>query len=113
MLHIRLDEEGNQRCWKCGGKHFVQQRTTRSKVLFGFASLYAQPKLRCQKCGVYNKTVPALPWVPPEDRSFAERKKMAPYMTDQELSALNKAVAAKKQAIQEAEEGAEGAEGAE
>jgi hypothetical protein len=30
MQDIRIDDEGNQRCWNCGGKNFDEKRTFRA-----------------------------------------------------------------------------------
>jgi hypothetical protein len=74
MKDIRIDSNGDQRCWKCGGRHFTHKRTARSKVLgvttglatFGAAGLVTtlatHKKLQCQSCGEYNDTGSAMPY---------------------------------------------------
>lgn len=49
-----IDDDGNHRCAKCGGRNFTLKRTRRSKVMFGVGALATQKKKRCQDCGTYN-----------------------------------------------------------
>jgi hypothetical protein len=55
MKATTIDRAGTVRCPKCGGTSFSSSRTTKSKVMFGVASLLASPKLRCNGCGHYLK----------------------------------------------------------
>jgi rubrerythrin len=59
---IRLDEEGNFRCWKCGGKNFDKKRTFRAKAAVGVGALLTHKKLKCLACGEYNDTGSAQPF---------------------------------------------------
>ncbi len=65
MQDIRIDDEGNQRCWKCGGKNFDEKRTFRSKATLGVGALLTHKKLKCLKCGEYNQTGNAKPFTGP------------------------------------------------
>lgn len=55
---IRIDDNGDQRCWNCGGKHFTLKRSKRAKAGLGVvvlpAALLARKHNKCQSCGVYN-----------------------------------------------------------
>jgi hypothetical protein len=81
---IRIDDEGNQRCWNCGGKNFTEKRTLRSKVAVGTATVLTggvalvglaavHKKLKCQNCGEYNQTGDAKPYEGPADRKWWKR----------------------------------------
>jgi hypothetical protein len=73
MKNIRIDPEGNQRCWNCGGQNcFTLKRTFRSKVLFGVGALLADKKLKCQLCGEYNQTGSAEPFEGPDNQRLAQ-----------------------------------------
>jgi hypothetical protein len=78
MQDIRIDENGDFRCWKCGGKNFDEKRTLRSKAAFGVGALLTHKKLKCQSCGEYNQTGDAKPFIgaakdkPPKPGSFAQ-----------------------------------------
>lgn len=86
MKDIRIDADGNQRCWNCGNKNFTQKRTFRSKAasvtaavtVVGLpaaaATLATKKKLQCQACGEYNDVGSAKPWDAPADTKLAERK---------------------------------------
>lgn len=54
MKNIKMDENGEARCWNCGGKSFRQKRTFRSKVAVGVGALLTKKKLQCNQCGKYN-----------------------------------------------------------
>jgi hypothetical protein len=69
MQDIRIDDNGDQRCWKCGGKNFDNKRTARSKMLVGVGALATHKKLKCQSCGEYNQTGSAKPFIPVADRT--------------------------------------------
>jgi hypothetical protein len=45
--------DGSVHCPKCGSTSFTPQRTTGTKLAFGFLSLLAAPKLKCNGCGIY------------------------------------------------------------
>ena len=75
MEDVRVDSEGNLRCWKCGGKNFREKRTGRSKVVgtvsaltvvgvvVGAAGVLAtKKKLYCIQCGEYNQVGNAKPF---------------------------------------------------
>jgi hypothetical protein len=62
MEDVRIDDEGNFRCWKCGGKNFDDERTFRSKAALGVGALLTHKKLKCQSCGEYNDTGSAKPF---------------------------------------------------
>jgi hypothetical protein len=64
MRNVRVDENGDFRCWKCGGKHFTHKRTGASKLV-GFAALATKKKLKCQGCGRYNNVGNAKPFRTP------------------------------------------------
>ena len=64
MQDIRIDDEGNFRCWKCGGKNFDSKRTFAAKAAIGVGALLTHKKLKCQTCGEYNDTGNAKPFVP-------------------------------------------------
>lgn len=84
MLDIRIDDNGELRCWNCGSKGFKSKRTLRSKaivgagaaaagaVTFGMAAgvvgaatpLITKKKLKCEACGKYNDTGNAKPYQP-------------------------------------------------
>ncbi len=54
MKNVKMDENGEARCWNCGGKSFRQKRTFRSKVAVGVGALLTKKKLQCNQCGKYN-----------------------------------------------------------
>lgn len=53
MKDIRIDDQGRQRCWNCGGLTFDHKRTARSKAMT-VGALATKKKLKCQSCGEYN-----------------------------------------------------------
>ncbi|WP_413467747.1 DUF2510 domain-containing protein [Mycobacterium sp. RTGN3] len=65
-MRVRVDDDGELRCWNCGSKGLETRRRTGSKVLgatVGFAivgpvgvagALAAKKRLRCRGCGLYN-----------------------------------------------------------
>jgi hypothetical protein len=83
---IRVDEDGNLRCWKCGGKNFTQKRTFRAKATAvsagaltlgigaGVAALGTKKKLQCQACHEYNDVGSAKPWDGPANQKLAEKR---------------------------------------
>lgn len=70
MKDIRVDENGELRCYNCGSKGLTEKRTTRSKVLVGVGALMTKKKLKCQVCGEYNDTGNAKPWEGPEGKKY-------------------------------------------
>lgn len=88
MEDIRVDADGNFRCWKCGGRNFSEKRTRRAKVIgltagvatFGVpgvvAPLVARKRLYCQGCSEYNKMGNAQPYEPESARP-AEAKRVS------------------------------------
>ena len=62
MQDIRIDDEGNLRCFKCGGKNFDNKRTLGSKVALGVGALMTHKKMKCLACGEYNDTGSAKPF---------------------------------------------------
>jgi hypothetical protein len=85
MQDIRIDAEGNHRCWKCGSKNFDEKRTFRSKAFVGVGALMTHKKLKCQDCGEYNDTGHAKPFTGPAptltDRMTAATDRMTVAMT--------------------------------
>jgi hypothetical protein len=74
MENIRVDQEGNQRCWNCGGKNcFTLKRTFRSKLLLGVGALLTDKKLKCQMCGEYNLTGNAEPFTAAHNQRLAKK----------------------------------------
>lgn len=72
MEDVRVDADGEFRCWKCDGKNFREKRTFRAKAIGVSAGLLATPvaaagilatkkKLYCLSCGEYNQVGNAQP----------------------------------------------------
>lgn len=70
MKDIRVDSEGELRCWNCGNKGLLEKRTFRSKMLVGVGALLTKKKLKCQTCGEYNDTGNAKPYEGPASRKW-------------------------------------------
>ncbi|MEQ1786544.1 MAG: DUF2510 domain-containing protein [Acidimicrobiales bacterium] len=70
MKDIRVDAEGEFRCWNCGNKGLLEKRTFRSKALVGVGALLTKKKLKCQTCGEYNDTGNAKPYTGPAARKW-------------------------------------------
>lgn len=70
MKNVRIDHEGNSRCWNCGSKGFTEKRTTRSKVLVGVGTFMTKKKLKCQRCGEYNDVGNGQPYTGPAGRKY-------------------------------------------
>ncbi len=68
MRDVRIDQDGELRCWNCGAKGFTEKRTLRSKALVGVGALLTKKKLKCQVCGEYNDTGNAKYWDGPASR---------------------------------------------
>lgn len=85
MKDIRVDDQGRQRCWNCGGLHFTQKRTARAKVAGGTAAvltfgvagaaapLVTKKKLKCQSCGEYNDVGSAKPYTGAANKRAAKK----------------------------------------
>ena len=72
MKDIRVDSEGEFRCWNCGNKGLLEKRTFRSKMLIGVGALLTK-KLKCQTCGEYNDTGNRKPYDGPESRKWRKQ----------------------------------------
>ena len=70
MKDVRVDGEGEFRCWNCGNKGLLAKRTFRSKVLVGVGALLTKKKLKCQTCGEFNDTGNAKPFDGPAARKW-------------------------------------------
>lgn len=70
MRNVRVDSEGEFRCWNCGNKGLLAKRTFRSKMLVGVGALLTKKKLKCQTCGEYNDTGDAEPFTGPAARKW-------------------------------------------
>ena len=73
MKNIRIDSNGELRCWNCGSKGLLAKRTARSKVAFGVGALASNKKLKCQSCGEYNDTGTAQPFTGPASRKWRKQ----------------------------------------
>lgn len=82
--NIQVDDDGELRCWSCGGRHFTEKRTFRAKAIgvtaamttVGIAAagiLGTKKKLRCKLCGVYNDVGSADPYVPKRAKPSARQ----------------------------------------
>lgn len=99
MKDIQVDQQGQQRCWNCGGRQFTHKRTFRSKaigVTAGIATvgvaalgtLATAKKLKCQRCGEYNKTGSAESYQGPANRKYRKEWKAEQQATDLEQQKL-------------------------
>lgn len=70
MKDVRVDGEGEFRCWNCGNKGLLAKRTFRSKMLVGVGALLTKKKLKCQTCGEFNDTGNAKPFKGPAARKW-------------------------------------------
>jgi hypothetical protein len=77
MRDVKIDSDGNLRCWNCGGKGFNSKRTLRSKALVGVGALATHKKLKCQVCGEYNQTGHAQPYNGPASRKYRKLEQRA------------------------------------
>lgn len=73
MRNVRVDTNGEMRCWKCGGKSLLAKRTFRSKVAVGVGALLTKKKLKCQLCGEYNDSGNAKPYKGPASRRLGKK----------------------------------------
>ena len=65
MKDIRVDNQGRQRCWNCGGTSFNMKRTVRSKMMVGVGTMVTKKKLKCLSCGEFNDVGSAKPYTGP------------------------------------------------
>lgn len=75
---VRIDADGELRCWNCGSKNLETRRKTGGKLIgatvgvvalgpIGVAgALAAKKRIRCQGCGKYNETGNPQPWAAPD-----------------------------------------------
>jgi DNA-directed RNA polymerase subunit RPC12/RpoP len=70
MKNIRIDNDGNPRCWNCGSKGLTEKRTLRSKASLGVGAMLTKKKLKCQRCGEYNDTGSGEPYDGPKARKY-------------------------------------------
>jgi hypothetical protein len=70
---VRIDQDGELRCWNCGAKGFTEKRTLRSKALVGVGALLTKKKLKCQVCGEYNDTGNAKRYDGPASRKYKKQ----------------------------------------
>ncbi len=75
MKDIRIDDDGDARCWNCGSKGLTEKRTFRSKATFGVGALLTKKKLQCQRCGEYNDTGNGKPYNGPTGRKYRKEWK--------------------------------------
>lgn len=84
LRDVRVDKDGDLRCWNCGGKHFLAKRTGRAHIVgyltVSIGALVTKKKLKCYQCGKYNQVGNAQPY---SDAPL--------HMKPQRLSALPKA----------------------
>lgn len=73
MKDIRVDSDGEFRCWNCGNRELLEKRTFRSKALLGVSALLTKKKLKCQTCGEYNDTGNAKPYDGPASRKWRKQ----------------------------------------
>src|SRR5947207_1121804 len=83
MKDVRIDTDGELRCWNCGSKGFTEKRTFRSKAMVGVGALVTKKKLKCQVCGEYNDTGNAKPYDGPASRKYKKA-----YIAEQKASAI-------------------------
>lgn len=74
MKDIRVDNDGEFRCWNCGNKGLLAKRTGRAHIIgyltVGIGALATKKKLKCQTCGEYNDTGTAKPYTGPASRKW-------------------------------------------
>jgi hypothetical protein len=74
MKDVRVDSDGELRCWNCGGKNFLAKRTGRAHVVAyvtaGVGALATKKKLKCQLCGEYNQVGDAKPFNGPVNTKY-------------------------------------------
>jgi hypothetical protein len=72
VFNVRIDDDGNLRCWNCGGKSFNRKRSFKGKVAMG---LLAGKKLKCDVCGQNNDPGKAQPYTGPAGRKYRKAEK--------------------------------------
>lgn len=72
MKDVRIDKDGELRCWNCGQKTFKEKRTMRSKMAVGVGALVTKKKLQCRVCNEYNDTGSAKPYEGPASKKYAK-----------------------------------------
>jgi Protein of unknown function (DUF2510) len=74
MKDVRVDSDGEFRCWNCGNKGLLGKRTGRAHIAgyltVGVGALATKKKLKCQTCGEYNDTGSAKPYDGPASRKW-------------------------------------------
>jgi predicted nucleic acid-binding Zn ribbon protein len=77
MQDIRIDDNGDLRCWSCGNKHFLGKRTGRAHiagwVTFTVGALATKKKLKCQVCNEYNQVGNAKEFTGPLGRKYRKK----------------------------------------
>ncbi len=112
MKDVRVDFDGELRCWNCGSKGFTEKRTFRSKALVGVGALLTKKKLKCQTCGEFNDTGSAKPFTGPASRKWrkawekSEQAKSAAQRQVESQQAQVNASALAQALVAEASEGA-------
>lgn len=86
MRNIRVDTEGELRCWHCGSTAFKEKRTLKSKVAFGVGALLAKKKLKCQVCSQYNQTGRAQPYKGPASKRLGRKYETLVNMFGQDVA---------------------------
>ena len=82
MKDVRIDSDGQLRCYNCGQSSFIEKRTLRAKTLgvaaVGIGALLTHKKLKCRVCGEYNQTGNAKPFTGPEGKKWKGQAQPAP-----------------------------------
>lgn len=100
MKDVRVDGDGELRCWNCGMKGLLAKRTFRSKVLVGVGALLTKKKLKCQTCGEYNDTGNAKPFTGPDARKWRKvYEKEQKAKTSAQIAAEDRAATAAARAL--------------
>ena len=73
MRNVRVDTEGDLRCWHCGCTSFTEKRTFRAKFLVGVSSLLTKKKLKCKVCDEYNDVGNAQPYKGPASKRLGKK----------------------------------------
>ena len=78
MQDIRIDSNGDLRCWNCGGKNFLGKRTGRAHIIgfatLGVGALATKKKLKCQVCNQYNQVGKAKEFNDPLGREYQKER---------------------------------------
>lgn len=73
MRDIRVDTNGELRCWYCGCQQFTHKRTMKSKLAFGVGALATKKKMKCQVCNQYNDVGTAKPYKGPASKRLGRK----------------------------------------